>query len=298
MTRGDGSEQESVDSALVEGDSSGSESSSHKNYATILDQEIREGVDELERPARGLVLSGISAGLDIGFSVLAIGVLGTLMSDGASEWTRAILLANAYTVGFILVIFGRSELFTEHTTLAVLPLLSGRTTVARVGRAWALIYLGNLVGVVIFSAVLAWTGPSLGSLSPRVLDAAAAHLLEHTWWVILLSAALAGWLMGLVSWLVTAGRDTTSQILFVWLVTGLIGLAGLHHCILGAAEVLSARFMGAAISWDSFARFLTLATLGNALGGFFFVALVKYGHASVVRPGLRDPMSWQPGDKD
>lgn len=286
----------------AEGEVDGGEKpSSHKTYATILDQEIREGVDELERPGRGLFLSGVSAGLDIGFSVLAIGVLASLMmGDETPELMRTIVLANAYTIGFILVIFGRSELFTEHTTLAVLPLLDGRTTVSRVARAWCLIYLGNLVGVAIFSAVLALAGPALGSLEPRVLDVAAAHLVEPAWWVILLSAVLAGWLMGLVSWLVTAGRDTTSQILFVWLVTGLIGLAGLHHCILGSGEVLSAVFMGASIPLGACLHFLLFATLGNAIGGFFFVAIVKYGHASVVRPGLRDPLTWRSrsGDRE
>ena len=277
----------------TEGDAgAGEKTSSHKTYATILDQEIREGVDELERPARGLFVSGVSAGLDIGFSVLAIGVLESLMGDEASDLTRTVVLANAYTIGFILVIFGRSELFTEHTTMAVLPLLGGQTTIGRVNRAWCLIYLGNLVGVAIFSAVLSLAGPALGSLEPHVLDVAAAHLVEPPWWVILLSAVLAGWLMGLVSWLVTAGRDTTSQILFVWLVTGLIGLAGLHHCILGSGEVLSAVLMGASIPLGACLHFLLFATLGNAMGGFFFVAIVKYGHASVVRPGLRDPLTW------
>ncbi len=287
-----------------EGSSAGSgaggaaKDSSHKSYATILNQEIREGVDELERPTRGLLLSGFSAGLDIGFSVLAIGVLGTLLDADISDLARALILANAYALGFILVIFGRSELFTEHTTLAVLPLLDGRTTAARVGRAWCLIYCGNMVGVSVFSLILAWTGPALGSIEASVLEVVAHHLLDHSWWVILLSATVAGWLMGLVSWLVTAGRDTTSQILFVWLVTGLIGLAGLHHCILGTGEVLSALFMGAALPLGAMTHFIVFTTLGNVVGGFFFVAVVKYGHASVVRPGLRDPMRWHEFDEN
>ncbi len=85
--------------------------------------------------------------------------------------------------------------------------------------------------------------------------------------------------MGLMSWLVTAGRDTISQIIFVVLVAGLIGFAGLHHAILGAAEVLSGLFAGEPVSLGVFLHFLGWTTLGNALGGAIFVALLKYTHA-------------------
>jgi formate/nitrite transporter FocA (FNT family) len=41
--------------------------------------------------------------------------------------------------GFLFVILGRSELFTEHTTLAVLPVLDGRASLRQLGRLWGLI---------------------------------------------------------------------------------------------------------------------------------------------------------------
>ncbi len=286
-----------VESGSTSTESQSDETGEQKSYYTILQQEIREGVNELERPARGLCLSGVSAGLDVGFSVLAIGTLGSLAAPDQSELTEALLRANAYAVGFIFVIFGRSELFTEHTTLAVLPLLDGQSSLSGLGRLWGLVYGGNLIGVLIFSAVIAIAGPALDVIEPKVLEELAHHLVRHDWWVTLMSAVLAGWLMGLVSWLVTAGRDTISEIFFVWLVTGLIGLAGLHHCILGSAEVLSAMFSGADVSVFDFVRFLFLATVGNIVGGIFFVAIVKYGHASSVRPGLLhiDPQSTPTG---
>ena len=109
--------------------------------------------------------------------------------------------------------------------------------------------------------------------------------------MILVSAILAGWLMGLVSWLVTAGRDTISEIVFVWLVTGTIGLAHFHHCIAGSVEVLAAVFAGQGTTLADFGHFLLFSTLGNVIGGVFFVALVKYGHATKVRPGMRHPQS-------
>jgi formate/nitrite transporter FocA (FNT family) len=258
------------------------EGDSKKSYVTILAQEIREGLDELERPSRGLFLSGLSAGLDVGFSVLALGVLGTL-AVGASPLTDGLVRANAYALGFILVVFGRSELFTEHTTIAALPVLDGQASVLQLGRLWGLVYAGNLVGTLFLAIVVATVGPATGSIDPKILQDLGHDLLRGSWWVVLISALLAGWLMGLLSWLVTAGRDTSSQIVFVWLITATIGLAGLHHCILGTAEILAARFSGAEVGLLPFLRFLGLSTAGNAVGGVVFVGVVKYAHASVVR---------------
>lgn len=261
---------------------------SQKSYRTILEQEITTGLHELERPSRELFMSALSAGLDIGFSVLLIGVMLTLV-DGFHPATVELLVANMYAVGFVFVIFGRSELFTEHTTLAVLPVLDGRATVLQLGRLWGIVYLANLVGITLFSAIYAWVGPEMGIVSRPVLGEIAHRMLDHPWWVILLSAVLAGWMMGLLSWLVTAARDTISQVFFVWLITASIGFAGLHHSIVGSGEVLVGLFAGQDVGWYDFGHFLLFATLGNTLGGTFFVALIKYAHAKMPDDRYRRP---------
>jgi formate/nitrite transporter FocA (FNT family) len=96
--------------------------------------------------------------------------------------------------------------------------------------------------------------------------------------VILLSGIMAGWLMGLLSWLVAAGRDTISQIVLVWMITTAIGLAHFHHAIAGSVEVLAGVFAGEATLGD-YGHFLLWTTLGNLIGGPIFVAMIKYGHA-------------------
>ena len=267
-----------------------------KSYATILDQEISEGLEELERPAGGLLLSGLSAGLDVGFSALLVFLVVTLAKGQIPDPFFEILKANAYTVGFIFVIFGRSELFTEHTTLACWPVLDGRASVAQLGRLWGLVYVSNLVGAALFSGLLVVIGPALGIIETTAFESVAAELTGYPAWVILLSAVLAGWLMGLVSWLVTAGRDTISQIFFVWLVTGSIGIAKLHHCIVGTVEVLPAVLAGTGVTLAQFSSMLVLATVGNMVGGVFFVALIKYVHAQGARRGMMDPQTWQSPD--
>lgn len=250
----------------------------HKREGQILKEEIGKGLGALRRSTPGLFISGLSGGLDIGFSLLAMGIVVTIARD-LNEVAFRLLLAGAYGIGFIFVVIGRSELFTEQTTLAVLPVLGRRANVGDLLRLWGIVYAANLIGAGAFAAIIALIGPQLGVIDRSALGELARSLTDHEWWVILVSAGLAGWLMGLMSWLVTAGRDTVGQIVLVALVAGLIGLAHLHHVVLGTAEVLGGLFAGEGGSLSLFLYFLVWTTLGNAVGGIFFVALLKYTHA-------------------
>jgi formate/nitrite transporter FocA (FNT family) len=255
-----------------------------KSYREILREEIETGSMELERPRTGLLLSGFSAGLDIGFSLLMMAVMLTHTDDVLAPALQRILLANMYAVGFIFVNLGRSELFTEHTTLMVFPVLDRHVALGRMLRVWLLVYLGNLAGGTILAGVVALAGPSLGIIHPPVFADVAKPLVHQTWWAILISGSLAGWMMGLLSWLTAATQDTMSRILCVWLVTASIGFAELHHCIAGSVEVLAAVFSQQGVGLSGYAHFLLWATMGNVLGGVFFATL-KYAHAVRTRPG-------------
>jgi formate/nitrite transporter FocA (FNT family) len=255
------------------------EERAQRAYTEILDQEIESALEELRRPTGGLAISGFSAGLDISFSLLLMATMTTLVSGRLPEPVSHLLIANMYAVGFIFVILGRSELFTEHTTRAALPVLARRASVAQLGRVWGVVYLANLLGAAAATALIVAVGPPLGIIDPAAFGEIALPLVEHPSWLIVLSAVLAGWLMGLLSWLTAAARDTISQIFFVWLVTGAIGVCGLHHSIAGASEVLAAVYAGQGVTLAGWARFLLWATLGNAIGGLVFVAIIKYSHA-------------------
>lgn len=258
-------------------DDSGEKSA--KSSYEILQEEISQGLGELNRPAPGLLLSGLSAGLDVGFSLFFMGVVLTLMLPEASEPLTTFLVANMYSVGFIFVILGRSELFTEHTALAVFPLLDGNASVGQVGRLWALVYSSNLVGATLAAVMAVVLGPRLGAIDPAALQSIGHKMVEADGVTMLLSGVVAGWLMGLLSWLVSAAQGTVGRIVVVWLITTGMGLAGLHHCIVGTTEVLAAVFTGGETTLADYWRFLGWSTLGNTLGGVTMVAVLKYGHA-------------------
>ncbi len=255
-----------------------SQEEAQKSYHTILEQHVQQAQEELERPAKGLLLSGFSAGMDLGFGPLLMAVVLTLTRGEFSRATTDLLIANAYAVGFIFVVIGRSALFTEQTTSAVMPILARRAKLYQLFRLWGLVLAANLVGATVISALIAVLGPALGVVQPPVLSEIAGKLLEKPWWVTLLSAVVAGWLMGLLSWLVIAARDTVSQILLVWLITFVIGVATFHHSIAGTVEVLMALFAGTGPTFADYGKFIAWAVLGNAVGGAMFVALLKFGH--------------------
>jgi len=255
----------------------------------ILDIEIRRGLSELQRPTTGLSLSGLSAGLDIGFGPLLMAVI--LTTAGAAdtgELATELLLAIAYGVGFILVVLGRSELFTEHTTLAVLPVLDGQASVARLARLWGIVYVANLVGTVVFAGLVVTVGPTVDVVEPSAIVELARVYTDQPPVGLLGGGVLAGWLMGLLSWLVAGADSTVSRMLVVWLIAAAIGVAHLPHCIAGSVEVVAGVLVSPALGPLAFGRFLVLSTVGNAVGGTVFVALLKYGHVVRSGPTARD----------
>ena len=250
-----------------------------KASGQILSHEIEEGRVAIHRPGGGLFLSGLSAGLDIGFSLFLIAVARTQVKGMPPGPAVELLVANMNAVGFVFVVVGRSELFTEQTTLAVLPVLNGQASLAELARTWGVVYVANLIGAAAFAGLAVLIGPALGVIDPRVFGEIASSMTAHPAHAILLGGLLAGWLMGLLSWLVAASRDTISQVVLTWLVASVIGYAHLPHVVVGAVEVLSGLFSGQGTTSRDVLHFLLWATLGNALGGPIFVAVIKFSQA-------------------
>ena len=248
---------------------------------SILGTLLDSALHEMNREWSGLLLSGLSAGLDIGFGPLMMAVILTLSPGEYGDLTTELLLASVYSIGFMFVILGRSELFTEHTTLAVIPVLDGQASLRQLGRLWGLVYVGNLVGGLLFTLLVILLMPELGVVSPEAFETIALKLVTHDLPWLFVGGVFAGWLMGLLAWLVAAAQETTSRLLLVFIVTGTIGLLHLPHSIAGNVEVLFGLFVSPDISVVDYVGFLVLATIGNAFGGAVFVALLKYGH--VVR---------------
>src|SRR5205085_2266994 len=159
----------------------------------------KEGSDELERSTSALAWSGLAAGLSMGFSLVGLGLLRAHLPD--AEW-RPVVVNFGYSLGFLIVVLGRQQLFTENTLTVILPLLNRRdgATLRNVARLWTTVLLANLAGALLFAAVIAKTevfDPATNEAFMRL----GQESLRSGFAVTLLRGIFAGWLIALMVWL-------------------------------------------------------------------------------------------------
>ncbi len=260
------------DKALkVEGFSSGP-----KSKEQIMREQLEEGEAMYGTSGSSVFISSLSAGLEVGFSFFLIAILHTHFIGEMNSKSMYLMTAFAYPIGFILVVLGKSILFTEQTSLLTLPVLNGKRGVLELLKIWGIVLLGNLLGGYAIACLILWIGTAMGVIELESVREIAHHVSNPKPFVIFGSAVLAGWLMGLLSWLVTSSQETISRILIIYLITTLIGIGGLHHSIVGSIEVFAGFISDADITFVDYFSFQIVATLGNAIGGVVFVALLKY----------------------
>ncbi|MBU2892660.1 formate/nitrite transporter family protein [Colwellia sp. D2M02] len=240
----------------------------------ILQLAIHEGKSQIERPILGLFLSSVAAGMIIGFSVLAVAVMASIL--GSLDGINRVLVALVYPLGFMLCILSRTQLFTEHTATAVYPLLDGRASISGVLKLWSTVILGNLSGGFIIAILLNGAESVIHARDGYLLIA--SHVLAFDSASLFVSAILAGWLMAIGAWTILSTHSTSSQILCIFLATFLIGIGGLHHSIAGSVELFVGYLMSPNINITTIIPVIAVILLGNAIGGSVFVAMLNYGH--------------------
>jgi formate/nitrite transporter FocA (FNT family) len=247
--------------------------------------EIHENVlkaseGELERPVTELGLSGLAAGLGIGFSF----VLSALLTEHMGSEHHAVASAIAYPVGFIFVVLARHQLFTENTLEPVIPLLEKRDmkTLRQVARLWAIVLPANLIGAAIFAFVAARTQSFEPSLNASMMETARMAT-SGAFSVIFLKAIWAGWLVALMAWIIASTHETIAQIALIWVTTAPIAALGFKHSIAGATEAFYRAWTGDATLTDMLVRFEVPAIVGNIIGGIVLVALVNHGQTGAAK---------------
>jgi formate-nitrite transporter family protein len=245
--------------------------------ADIYQRVKQDGAEELDRPAAALAFSGLLAGATIGFSGLTAAAATALLPKTA---TSELVAAVFYPVGFIAAIVGRAQLFTENTLYPVTVVLDDRNHLQATLRLWAIVLASNLAGALLF-AVLAVESGALPAAAVDHLVGFGHRLSSGGWGANFWSGIIAGWLLALVAWLIEAADHVSGQVVLIWLLTFVIGLVGLDHCVSTTAEVLSAVFDGE-VAAGHFLAWLSAVTLGNICGGVIIVAVLNYGQ---VRAG-------------
>lgn len=255
--------------------------SSRPKVQAIYARVMEDAHDELERPSRALGFSGLFAGFTIGATPLAVATALAVLGGGEEEFIAALL----YPVGFIAVIIGRAQLFTENTLYPVLATFDEPRFLGATLRLWAVVLAANLLGGAVFALIAMETSAlpdaAVAELGKLGREAAAGGFWETFW-----SGVLAGWLLALVAWLVEAAEGAIGQLLLVWVAVLPIGLVPLDHCVATAVEVFAGTLAGE-VQVDKLIGWLATATLGNVLGGIFIVSVLNYGQ--VTSGGASEP---------
>lgn len=238
---------------------------------------LREADEELARPSSALFWSGLAAGLSMGFSLVAQGLLRHHLPAG-QRWTLLVEKLG-YSVGFIIVILGRQQLFTENTLTPILPLLLRKDarTLAQVARLWAVVLVANLVGALLFAAVLMHTDIFDAALRQEFVTIGHEAMLG-SFGQTLLRAIFAGWLIALIVWMLPFAHNL--HFFVILLITWLVGVGHFSHVIAGAIDVFAVAFADQKSWLAVLGNFVAPALLGNILGGVTLVAALN--HAQVV----------------
>lgn len=262
----------------------------------IYEQVANNARQELGRSSISLAISGLAGGIFMGLSAMGNAIAIALLSPAGALPTMATLFIGKlfYPLGFIVVILGRSQLFTENTLYPVALVLAEKNHFWNTMRLWAVVLPFNVLGALAFAALATLTG----ALSPTVVQSLAQLGLDaanHPAATIFWSGVMGGWIIATVAWLVSGSHSITGSVMIIWMLTFVVGLGNFAHCIAASGEVLAAILTGRA-PWIAFPAWFLPAVAGNICGGVGMVTLLEYGQvivgndadAEALAPGLKE----------
>jgi formate/nitrite transporter FocA (FNT family) len=245
----------------------------------------REGQHELKRPSRALAWSGIAAGLSMGFSFVAEAQLRQHLPE--APWTQTVTKLG-YSIGFLIVILGRQQLFTKNTLTVILPLLNrrGQSHLKDVARLWVIVFFANLLGALLFAWMLSHSGAFNGD-TRAAFDRIGSEMPSGSFVSIALRAVLAGWLIALMIWLLPFAE--TARVWVITVLAYLVGLGHFPHIVAGAVPAFYLVLSGQKTLADCLAGFVAPTFLGNIVGGVAVVAALAHAELSPTSESSRRP---------
>ncbi|QOW24288.1 formate/nitrite transporter family protein [Lysobacter sp. H23M47] len=248
--------------------------------AALLHEIIRRaGQEELKRNIATLAWSAFAAGLTMGFSFLARGVLHRHMEGLPGAF---LVDSMGYTFGFLAVIVARQQLFTENVLTAVLPLMTKPSAhnFGRLLRLWSVVLAGNLVGATVFAFGLLHMD-QFDAAGQAAFVAVGRELMDNSALEMFTKGILAGWIIAMMVWMMAATER--SRVAIILICTYVIAIGGFTHIVVGSAEAMYMVFAGESSFADAALRFALPTLAGNVVGGSLIFALLS--HAQVRSGG-------------
>ena len=257
--------------------SEGQKDLSRPSAEEIYKQVSTNARQELGRSTLALALSAYGGGVFMGLSALGTAIaLFMLTAPGAPPTQRVEFISKMfYPLGFIVVILGRSQLFTENTLYPVALVLAERKHLWNTLRLWATVLPANVLGAFTFALLATLTAALshgiVATLAQLGLQAA-AHPASTIFW----SGVMGGWIIATAAWLVSGSHSITGSVMVIWLLTFVVGLGNFAHCIAASGEVFAAILTHQA-PWTVYFKWFLPAVAGNVTGGVMMVTILEYG---------------------
>lgn len=248
--------------------------------AKVVHEVIRlQGDEELDRPVASLSFSAFAAGVAISASLIAEASIEARLPD--APW-RDLVVGLGYTVGFVIVIMGNLQLFTENTVTAVLPLATHPTwrNAGRLARLWAVVLVANMAGTFLVAMLMAHQAILSSDQLAAALDISARAMGRGAWGTFLVGMP-AGFLVASIAWILPNARG--GEFWVVVLVTYAIAIGGFSHVVAGSGEAWLMMLSGRAGLDQVVLGFILPALAGNIVGGTGLFAVVAHGQ---VRPEI------------
>jgi formate/nitrite transporter FocA (FNT family) len=263
----------------------------------IYEQVANNARQELGRSSVALAISALAGGIFMGLSGLGNAIAIALLTPaGTTPSDTTLFIARMfYPLGFIVVILGRSQLFTENTLYPVALVLAEKKHFWKTLRLWAAVLPANILGALAFAAIAALTGALRPNMVQSLvqLGVEATHNPSST---IFWSAVMGGWIIATVAWLVSASHSITGSVMIIWMLTFVVGLGHFAHCIAGSGEILAAALTGQT-PWSSYGRWIFFAVSGNVCGGVGMVTLLEYGQVIYGKDDEAQAIAPQPKEE-
>eukprot|EP00026_Physarum_polycephalum_P006273 Phypoly_transcript_06315.p1 GENE.Phypoly_transcript_06315~~Phypoly_transcript_06315.p1 ORF type:complete len:366 (+),score=49.04 Phypoly_transcript_06315:659-1756(+) len=223
------------------------------------------------------IILGIMAGMYVGLGgIFALSVSQNLPTTDPGF--QKLVLGILFSFALVLIIFMGGELFTGNTMYMTLGVLSKKITFSQMGLNLVVVYFTNWAGCCLTAYFFAYL-TELFSAEPyhTNLMNLAAHKLELSPGVAFLRAIPANWMVCVGCFLNLAAEDVGSKIIGMVYAVTCFAAIGFEHCIANMFYVDLALMYGLPFSFGDFIKHnLILVTLGNIVGGAFFVALINW----------------------
>lgn len=241
--------------------------------ARVIYEVIRlDGQTDMNRPITSLWWSGLAAGLSLSFSLLAQAALYVRLPDAA--WRPAVADLG-YSVGFLMAVLSRQQLFTETTITVILPLFArfGRANLILAARMWSVVLGANFVGTFVAALFFSFAPVVMPELHQAMLEVS-RHAMADGWWPMLSRGVAAGFLMAAMVWLLPSSAGAEFHVVLV--MTYLIAIGQFAHVVAGSVEAFMLVLGGQWTPMHMILDFTLPALVGNVLGGTALFALISY----------------------